>query len=358
VSDTASPRTGIAAAIALAALAILTARALGDALIPAGKSALSPVLCAVLIGMLWRNVVGVDPRWLPGLQWVTQTLLRVGIALVGLRLTLDGIGSSVTLALPVVAACIATAIFTSLLIGRVLGVSAPLQSLLAAGTAVCGCTAVIAVSPVVRAEPGETGVALTCVVIVGCAGMIGYPWLAHLLFADQADAAAVFLATSIHDTSQVLAAALIYAQQFDANEVAPLAAFTKLLRNLSLLLLLPAFAVLGSRRFSRTASVDSPPGRAEVLPAFLIWFVVLGVLRIAGDLSLANTHGSMWSAALSVSFSLSEALLVCGMTAVGLSVSLGDLRGVGKAALLTALAVAAAAGFCSLLMTTLMQRLA
>jgi uncharacterized integral membrane protein (TIGR00698 family) len=347
VSDSASPRVGVAAAIVLAALAILTARALGDALVPGGKSVLSPVLCAVLIGILWRNVVGVDARWLPGLQWVTQRLLGVGIALVGLRLTFDGIGSSVALALPVVAGCIAVSISASLVIGRLLGVSAPLRWLLAAGTAVCGCTAVVAVSRVVRAEPSETGVALTCVVIVGCAGMIGYPWMAHFFFAGHSDAAAVFLATSIHDTSQVLAAALIYAQQFDANEVAPIAAFTKLLRNLSLLALLPLFAVMGR----------GGAGREKVLPGFLIGFVLLGLLRMAGDLSFAASHRAVWSEALSVGFSLSEGLLVCGMTAVGLSVSLGDLRRVGKGALLTALAVAVAAGACSLLLILLLQRL-
>ncbi len=346
---------GAALAVALALAAEVTSSALREWLNPAGPSPVSPVLCAVLLGVVWRNTVGLGTQFLPGLQWITNNLLRLGIALVGLRLSLRGIASTATIAVPVVVGCITVAIGTSFLIGRFLGLSQPLRLLLAAGTAVCGCTAICAMTPIVRARPVESGLALTCVVVLGCTGMLLYPWLAHVVFGDSTHAAGVFLGTSIHDTSQVVGASLIYAQQFGAGDTVAVAGFTKLLRNLSLLVLVPLFAMWAG-------NPDGAKGKlrlAQVLPTFLIWFVVLAVVRTLGDGFVAGTaFAPAWSQAITTGLGASELFLVCGMTAVGLSVSLADLRGVGSRALAAALLVALTVGLCSLSLTALMERLA
>src|SRR5262245_28182604 len=234
---------GALLAIALAVVAVIASRIFRDWLNPNGPSPVSPVLCAVLLGVAWRNTIGLNAAFLPGLQWITNNLLRLGIALVGLRLSLNGLGSIATMALPVVIACVTTAVGVSVVVGKMFGLSQPLRFLLAAGTSVCGCTAICAVTPVVKARAVDTGLALTCVVVLGCTGMLVYPWLAHTVFGSATNAAGVFLGTSIHDTSQVMGASLIYAQQFDASDAVPIAGFTKLLRNLSLLILVPLFAM-------------------------------------------------------------------------------------------------------------------
>jgi len=339
---------GAGLAIALAALAIVASRAFRDWLNPEGPSPVSPVLCAVLLGVAWRNTVGLGAGFVPGLQWVTNNLLRLGIALVGLRLSLHGLASTAALALPVVVACIATAIGVSMLVGRLFGLSQPLRLLLAAGTSICGCTAICAITPVVRARAVESGLALTCVVILGCAGMLLYPWLAHSAFDGSTEAAGIFLGTSIHDTSQVMGASLIYAQQFGAPDAVPIAGFTKLLRNLSLLILVPFFAIWSGN----LAGAGTKVSRSQVLPAFLIFFVLLAVVRTAGDSMLTGTGAAAaWSQLVAVGLGASDLFLVCGMTAVGLSVSLSDLRGIGSRALAAAFIVAAAVAACSLTLT-------
>ena len=93
---------GIVLAIALAAVALIASRAVRDWVNPAGPSPVSPVLCAVLLGVIWRNTIGLRAGFVPGLQWITNNLLRIGIALVGLKLSLSGLASTATLALPVV----------------------------------------------------------------------------------------------------------------------------------------------------------------------------------------------------------------------------------------------------------------
>src|SRR5512139_857130 len=188
---------GALLAIALAAAAFLASHAVHAWVNPSGPPPVSPVLCAVLIGVIWRNTIGLGADFIPGLQWITNNLLRIGIALVGLKLSLSGLASTASMALPVVIACISVAVGVSLLVGRMFGLSQPLRLLLAAGTSVCGCTAICAMTPVVRARAVESGLAVTCVVVLGCTGMLVYPWLAHGTFGAATNAAAVFLGTSI-----------------------------------------------------------------------------------------------------------------------------------------------------------------
>jgi uncharacterized integral membrane protein (TIGR00698 family) len=346
---------GALLAIALAAVAVLASHLVRNLVNASGPSPVSPVLCAVLLGVLWRNTIGLREGFLPGLQWITNNLLRLGIALVGLRLSMSGLASTAAMALPVVVACITVAIGASFVVGRMLGLSQPLRLLLAAGTSVCGCTAICAMTPVVRARAVESGLAVTCVVVIGCTGMLLYPWLAHATFGDASNAAAVFLGTSIHDTSQVMGASLIFAQQFNAGDTVAVAGFTKLLRNLSLLVLVPLFAMWTGNGGTPEAHAK----RRQVLPAFLIAFVLLALARTGGDAAFTSPDAAAaWAQLVAVGVGASDLFLVCGMTAIGLSVSLADLRGVGAKALVAALIVAASVCGASLAMTLLMQRLA
>lgn len=351
---------GVALALTLALTAKVGTASL-SAWGPMHGTPVSAVVVAVLLGILWRNTVGVGAATEPGLQWVLHRVLRVGIALVGLRLTLAGIASVGVVAAAIVAACIATALTTSHLVGRMLRLPSGFTTLLAVGTAVCGCTAVAAIAPALRSRPADTGLALTCVVIMGCAGMLLYPWLADTVFPGNATAAGVFLGTSIHDTSQVMGASLIYSQQFGVPDVVPVAGFTKLLRNLSMLALIPlaAWSVAHiSERDPPTVGPRAPQAtRArwqQVLPPFLLAFVALSVLRTAGDAAFVHSeHAAVWGTAVASLLGASDLLLVCGMTAVGLSVSLRDLRGVGWRALGAALLVAISVAACSLALTRL-----
>ena len=113
---------GVLIAVVLAALARLLAQGLAQGAIGMPKVPLSPVMCAVLLGMLWRNTLGV-PAWATrGLDWTMHRLLRVGIALVGLRLTLGGATSIAITALPVALTCLSVALLAGLGISRSLDV--------------------------------------------------------------------------------------------------------------------------------------------------------------------------------------------------------------------------------------------
>jgi uncharacterized integral membrane protein (TIGR00698 family) len=334
-----APVAGIALAIALAATAKLGSVAISQLGQGAGVP-VSAIVLAVLLGIAWRNTFGVSSRFEPGVQIVAQRVLRCGIALVGLRLTLAGMAAVGPVAITVAVGCMLTALATATLLGRLLGLPRAFVQLLALGTAVCGCTAVAAAAPVLRARPADTGVALTCVVLLGSTGMLLYPWLADALFRGNATAAGMFLGTAIHDTSQVMGAAMIYAQQFAAPDAVAVAGFTKLLRNLSMLVLIPLAA------FSMRGSANGSTGTAEIplrqaLPGFLVAFVLLAVLRTAGDAAFAGTGAAdAWSGLIAAGLAASDLLLVCGMTAIGLGISLREVRTLGWRAFLAAAMVA------------------
>src|SRR5580704_179966 len=186
-------------------------------------------------------------------------LLRIGIALVGLRLTLSGATAIVVTALPVALMCLTVALLAGTAIARVLAVPRRLGLLLAVGTAVCGCTAVVAMSPVIRARHAETAFAVTCVVLFGCTAMLFYPWVAGHFLAASPLHAGIFLGTAIHDTSQVIGAALIYSQQAAAPAALAAASVAKLMRNLSIAVLVPVAAWLTQRHEARTQSENAQP---------------------------------------------------------------------------------------------------
>jgi uncharacterized integral membrane protein (TIGR00698 family) len=371
---------GVLVAILLAVLAKSMSDGVAQGAVGLPKIPLSPVLYAVLLGMLWRNTVGV-PAWTnDGLNWAMHRLLRIGIALVGLRLTLAGASAIAVTALPIALGCLATALVAGIVISRLLSVPKRLGVLLAIGTAVCGCTAVVAMSPVIRAKHAETAFAVTCVVLFGCVAMLLYPWVAGHFFGDSPVHAGVFLGTAIHDTSQVIGSALIYSQQAAAPDALSAASVAKLLRNLSIVVLIPVAAWLVRReeaaeeaaalggsngRLDRDqgsspdgAPVDGAPLRSpksSAVPFFVFAFILFVVVRTVGD-SMFHADAPMWHAAVNAGQSASELFLVCGMTAVGLSVSFTDMWRIGWRPLAAGFLVATLVGICSLTLTLGMHR--
>ena len=361
---------GVLVAVVLAFLAKSMADNVAAGTIGLPRIPLSPVLYAVLIGMLWRNTLGV-PAWTSeGLNWAMHRLLRTGIALVGLRLTLAGASAIAVTALPVALGCLATALVAGIVISRVLKVPGRLGVLLAIGTAVCGCTAVVAMSPVIKARHAETAFAVTCVVLFGCLAMLLYPWVAAHFFSDSPIHAGVFLGTAIHDTSQVIGSALIYSQQAHAPDALAAASVAKLLRNLSIIVLIPAAAWMSARLDQQSGARDEHanvetaaradgaplrPAGSTAVPFFVFAFVLFVIVRTVGD-TWFGASAPMWHAAVNAGQGASELFLVCGMTAVGLSVRFTDMWRIGWRPLAAGFIVATLAGVCSLSLTTAMHR--
>jgi len=329
---------GLSFAVGLAVLARIVFEATGGIV--------SATLCAVAIGIVWRNFIGLRASAEPGIEFAGRALLRLGIALIGLRLTLLVLADLSLVAIPIVLGCVALAVGVTILAGRALGVPLVMRRLLAAGTAICGCTAIIASAPLFRARQTDVGIALSCVVLFGSMAMIAYPWLAAAVFGGDVLGAGLFFGAAIHDTSQVVGAALIYAEQESAPDAVAIAGLTKFLRTLGLLLLVPLAAWLGAQEES---AINQPREmRRMALPPFVVGFVAAVIVRTAGD-ALAG-DSLRWAQTLAIAQSASEWLLLIGMAAVGLGITFGHIREAGWRPVALAFAAAIATGVCALLL--------
>ena len=241
----------IAVMLAAGALASLVGRAVLtlQGIDPAGKpSPISGIMVAIVLGMAIANTVGVPRVFAPGLDFAMKKFLRLGIILVGIRLSAFDVVALGALAIPVVATIVVVAIIVTTAFARRVGVSERFGTLAAAATAICGVTAALAVAPVIEADDREVAYTVAIVTLFGAAAMFIDPYLAHSLFGKVSASVGLFLGTGIHDTSQVMGAALSYKELFHDERALKIATVTKLTRNVFLVAVVPALAWMHARR--------------------------------------------------------------------------------------------------------------
>jgi uncharacterized membrane protein YadS len=262
-------------------------------------------------------------------------MLRLGIILVGVKLSFLDVLELGAYGVPVVFTVIAVALVLTTWFARRLGVSDRLAALAAASTAICGVTATVAVAPAIDADDREVAYTVANVTLFGILAMLAYPYLAHWLFAAAPAAAGLFLGTAIHETSQVMGAALSYKEVFHDELAFKVATITKLTRNVFLVAVVPLLGLYFARREGGGARRVS---LGRLFPMFVLGFVLMAVLRSIGDAAAAGPGGlayGLWDAAswARVTKSVGEGwayyALGVAMAGVGLTTSFGVFRGIG-----------------------------
>ncbi|WP_010139358.1 YeiH family protein [Oceanicola sp. S124] len=304
---------GILLALVLAGAAMALSGGLGLAL-------LSPLILAMGLGMAGRVLLGPLAAAEPGLRFARQHLLRAAIILLGFRLTLAEVGSlGLGVALAVAGTLAATFLLTRVL-GRWLGVPAPLAELIAAGSAVCGASAIVACNTVTRGRDEDVAYAMACVALFGSLGMLACPVLAGPLGLDPR-AYGLWTGASLHEVAQVMGAG--FALGDEAGTVATLA---KLFR---VALLAPLVLMLGA---GRRAGGTRPP-----MPWFVLGFLAAMVVNSLVPLPAVLLAGAA---------QLSAVLMAMALAALGLGTDLGQLRRRGvRPLLLAGLAALFVSGF-------------
>ncbi len=329
------------------------------------KGPVSPILLAIILGLVVGNVVSLPDAFAAGLKWCAKLVLRLGIVLLGLRLSLAAVGLIGLTALPLVLVCVTGALVLATVFGRWLRIPRRMASLIAVGTGICGVSAIVATAPSIDAEDDEISYAVACIALFGLVALFVYPFVAHSMFDGSAKAAGLFLGTAIHDTSQVAGAGLMYQQQHAAPEALEVAMVTKLLRNLSLIVVVPLMAAIYYRgndaKTSDSSSTQDPLEKTAFavwhrltrhIPLFVVMFVAMAGLRSVGDLS-ARPFGvlprGVWEHFLNQAAGLATVCLGLAMAAVGANTSIARLRRLGIRPLTVALLAAASVGLLSYL---------
>ena len=218
--------------------------------------------------------------------------------------------------------------------------------LIAIGTSVCGATAIVATAPVINAKKTEVAYAIANITLFGVIAMLVYPYFAEWYFDNNALEAGLFLGTSIHETSQVAAAGLIYDQQFSNPETLDVATVTKLIRNTFLVILIPLFAYL----YNRGEVKDKKYSILSIFPYFVLGFIGMIILRNLGDqfFSLENNNIYIWSKFIEYLKVLTTIFLTMAMAAVGISINLNELKSMGYKPFIVGLIAATTVGIISL----------
>lgn len=332
---------GIAAAFVVMLAGFWLANLIGQQILAAqglsGSSPVSGVPVAIVLGLLSRNLLPLPDALSPGLKFATTTILRAGIILVGIRLSLFDVVKLGIFGLPVVLGAIATGLLFVTWFNRQLGLPPKLGTLIAAGTSICGVTAIVSTAPAIDADEREVAYAVANVVAFGLIGMLLYPYLAHAVLSSS-ETIGLFLGTAVHDTSQVVGAALTYQQMYGDEVVLRVATVTKLTRNIFLAAVIPILTWMHIRSQSRAGAGGIGAVRTTLVPGFVIGFVLMAVVRTIGDATLGSMGAAFgvlsadsWASLTRDlgDFWASQILLGTAMAAVGLSTNFAVFKGVG-----------------------------
>ncbi len=317
----------------LASVANWLAEWVGTSVLGYRNSPLSGVPLAILFGMILCNGVGVPTVFQPGLAFCMRQLQRFAIMLLGFRLSLGMVGAIGADGLPVVIGCIVAALVIIPWLGVRVGLSKRLATLIAVGTSICGVSAIMAVAPTIEAEEEEVSYAVACVVIFGMLAMLFYPYLVPLLFGHDYPSAGIFFGTAIHDTAQVTGAALSFQQLHQAPEVLNTATVVKIIRNLSMVIVIPLMSALFNRERHAAGKKKSFAQQIkQLVPLFIVGFLAMTLVRTLGDASpkaFGVLEHATWTKFLSTMDWASAWFLTVVMAAVGLSTGFAQLKRLG-----------------------------
>jgi uncharacterized integral membrane protein (TIGR00698 family) len=339
---------GLLLAVALALLGQTLAHWLGVSVLGLPRSPVSGITLAILLGLALANLVVLPDQLRAGARFALTTVLRLGIVLLGLRLSLAEAGAIGLRALPVIVVVIVTALLLVHWLSRRLGLPPRLGALIGVGTSICGATAIVATAPAIGAREEETSYAVACIALFGLLAMLLYPFAAHWLFAGQALRSGLFFGTAVHDTAQVVGAGMAYREYFGDPRALEVATVTKMVRNLAMIAVIPLMAIAHRPAPTGTgARSGRTPRWYELVPLFVLGFAAMCLLRTVGDLGgrpfgLLSSDG--WRIAIGVTGTATDYLLATAMAAVGLSTRLATLRAIGPKPLLVSLFCALSVG--------------
>lgn len=294
----------------LPGLGLVVAIAAASHLLSLGHTALDPLVLAMLASIVVGNLFGPRESLGPGISLSHRTFIPLGIILYGTQMDAHpllayGMDRVLHILLMVV-----IGLFSIVWISDKLGISRTIGLLLAAGSSICGASAIMVLSPVIKAKQEDTSISLLAITVVGLSGVILYP-LALVLFSLPENLYALLCGSTLFQVGQVRAAAA-----FVGPDAVEMALPVKLLRVTALLPVAVAYSLLKGRE-----------GRRIYVPWFIVGFIITAALsNLLPALAVRRAALAPYGA---FCFSLAVA-------AIGLTVDIESIIDVGPRPLLAA----------------------
>ena len=298
---------------------------IGIELLGYNKSPISTAMIAILLGMFFGNIFKIRDGFQKGLDFIREYILKFGIICLGIQLKPFEFLNFGKIAIPLIIICIISVLIIIKLLIKILKIPTRMAYLISIGSTVCGTTAIMATAPVIKANKNEVSYAIANITLFGILSMLIYPYFANFYFDSEPLLIGLFLGTSIHETSQVAAAGLIYEQQFNSPETLNIATVTKLIRNTFLIIMIPLFAFL----YNRGKTKEKNYSVLNIFPYFVLGFVGMIILRNVGDQLFISATNNNWNETIDTIKFFSKIFLTMAMAAIGLSTNLKDIKNMG-----------------------------
>lgn len=261
---------------------------------------------AIIIGILINNTIGKPSKSLKGVTFTSKKILQWAIIVLGAGLSLKQVWKTGLSSFSVMIFTLSAAFLAAYGFGKLMGIPSRLKALIGVGTAICGGSAIAAISPIIEADEMEIAYSISTIFLFNIIAVLVFPPLGHLLgFSDNAFG--LWAGTAINDTSSVVAAGYAF-----SNSAGAYATIVKLTRTTMIIPISLIFSVLVSIQKKKEARNNGKVNYSfkKIFPWFILWFLVA---------SLLNTLGLFSPEIVKLINALGKFMIVMALSAVGLS---------------------------------------
>lgn len=281
---------------------------------------LSPMIIGIILGMIYANSLRMHlpDTWVPGIQFCSKKVLRLGIILYGFRLTFQDVVAVGTAGIVIDVIVVTATIIGGYWLGRLLRMDRDIALLTSIGSGICGAAAVLGAEATLRTKPYKTAVAVATVVIFGTLSMFLYPiaYRAGILSLDPVQMG-LFGGSTLHEVAHAVGAGNAM-----GGEIANITVIVKMIR---VMLLVPVLLVLAlwvaSRKSAATAEGGEVAGKSKIA---VPWFA-LGFLAVIAF----NSFDLLPAAVVDVINYIDTFLLTMAMAALGAETSVDKFKKAG-----------------------------
>ncbi|MDE2234982.1 MAG: YeiH family putative sulfate export transporter [Gammaproteobacteria bacterium] len=294
----------------------------------------------IVLGILVRNMREPAVRFQAGIRFAGKQILQWSIVALGLGLSLHQVARTGLSSLGVTFVTMSAAFGSAYVLGRLLGIPAKLKTLIGVGTAICGGSAIAAVTPIIKPDDHETAFAISTIFLFNLVAVLLFPMLGHVMHLS-AQGFGMWAGTAINDTSSVVAAGYSY-----SKAAGDYATIVKLTRATLIIPVCLSLALYEAWRHKKHGTSDFH--LAEIFPWFILWFLVASTARTLGLIPAG------WQALIHDG---AEFMIIMALSAIGLSSDLRRMAATGMRPILLGLGVWAAVALSSLGMQSLLGQL-
>lgn len=277
----------------------------------------SPMIVGIILGMLYANSLrnNLPETWVPGIQFCSKRILRIGIILYGFRLTFQDVLAVGLPAIFIDTIIVTTTILGGILIGRMLKMDRGIALLTSIGSGICGAAAILGAESTIQTKPYKTAVAVSTVVIFGTISMFIYPILYHNgTFVLSANEMGIFTGATLHEVAHT-----VDAGNAMGKEISDVAIIVKMIRVMMLVpvLLITSFMV-------SQPAIKAGEQNGSMKKVSIPWFAI-GFLAVIGF----NSFDLLPQSLTAFINNVDTFLLTMAMTALGAETSIDKFRKAG-----------------------------